>query len=141
MAKCYLVWPLFPHGFKFRQHKRQPVPPEPGPTGLVSADPDTGGGWTPICSEAESLEKLDKQAFLIQSLSGKSLGPRVPFIDPARDSRAGQLLVACPGGGWGDRQCQVTHVSTHACAHCMYRGEHPWEWEGREGGHLPSALG
>lgn len=44
MAKCYLAWPLFPHGFKFRQHKRQPVPPEPGPTGLVSADPDTARG-------------------------------------------------------------------------------------------------
>lgn len=51
MAKCYLACPLFPHGFKFRQHKRQPVPPEPGPTGLVSADPDTAGGWTPICLE------------------------------------------------------------------------------------------
>lgn len=86
MAKCYQTWPLFPHGFKFRQHKRQPVPPEPGPTGLVSADPDTVGGWTPICSEDKSLEKLDKQAFLIQSLFQASLGPCILFIDPARDS-------------------------------------------------------
>lgn len=47
-----------------------------------------------------------------------------------------------PSWGMGDGQCQVTHACPHtgACAHCVYHGERPWEWESREGGgasHLP----
>lgn len=84
-AKCYLSWPPFPHGLMFHQHKRQPVPPEPGPAGPLSADPDTAGGWTPICSEAENLGKHGQTDFLDSNsgLGKKSLvGPCIPFIDP-----------------------------------------------------------
>lgn len=142
MAKCYLAWPLFPCGFMFHQHKRQPVPPEPGPARLVSADPDMAGGWIPICSEVESLGKAGQTGFLdSKSVLGKSLGHCIFFTDP-RTPRAGAAPSSIPK--WemeaGDRV--ISHTSTYWCVcTCVYHGERPWEWKGREGGVPPICPG
>lgn len=144
MAKCYLAWPLFPCGFMFHRHKRQPVPGEPGPARLVSADPDMAGGWIPICSEVESLRKAGQTGFLdSKSVLGKSLGPCIFFTDPrAPDAGAASSSVPKWEMKAGDRVISHTcRPHTGACAHACTMVSAHGNGRARKGECLPSARG